>query len=183
MVVLLPLLLALLAPFVLVAQHLVLDPAARAVVVERPQALVQIVLGLGFCGVLFGWPLVHFARRLGQARSIAVDERAVAVTERKFGRARSWSEPLSGYAGLSHNIRSSLAGVSHELVLVHPDPARSVLVATRARLSETDVAFAAQVLNVAEIPSRHAARLPFRRGLPAHVAAQTLPGLARAASA
>ncbi len=183
MMVLLPLLLALLVPFALLAQHLAQDAATRAVLAERPQAAVQLLLGLGFCGMLFGWPLVHVARTLGRSRTIDIDSGTVSVTERAFGRSQRWSEPLVRFAGVSHTVRSSLSGVRHELTLVHADPSRAVLIAVADRISQDEVERVARTLNVAEIPSREAARLTFLRGLPAPAGPQPRLDLARAVGA
>ncbi len=183
MMVLAPLSLALLVPFALVAQHLAEDAATRAVLAERPQAALYLLLGLGFCAMLFGWPLVRIVKSLGRSRTIDIDAGTVSVTERAFGRTQRWSEPLTQFAGVSHQVRSSLSGVRHELTLVHADPSRAVLLAVAQRISQDQVDRVARALNVAEIPSREAAKLTFLRGLPAPAGLQPRLDLARAVGA
>jgi hypothetical protein len=156
---------ALLLPFALLAEHLADDPAARAALAGRPQAAVQLTLALAFCTALFGWPLVRLARALAHTRSIVIDGRSVTVTERGLFAARTWSEPLAGYRGLAHSVRASLSGLRHELILVHKDPALSVLLAVANRISQAEVDRAASVLGLAEIPSREAYRLALIRGM------------------
>lgn len=175
-----PLSLALLMPFLLVAQHLAQDPASRAVIAERPQAAIQLLIALAFCGALFGWPLVRLARALGRGRSIEIDRGTVAVTERSLGGARAWSEPLAKYTGVSHHVRASLSGLRQELTLVHPDPSRSVLLAISDRIPQEEIDRVASLLDVAEIPSPEAYSLALMRGTLGPAGPKPRLGVARA---
>jgi len=177
--VLLPLGLAILLPFGLVLQHLALDPATRAVLAERPEAGLQLLLALAVLGSLLWWPLVRFAHSLTHGRSIAIDRGMVLVGERGLFGVERWSEPVANYAGVAHQVRTSLSGLRHELVLVHRDPERTVLLAVADRIPQGEVDRAASLLGLAEIPSREAYRLTLLRGIFGPAEPQPRLGVAR----
>jgi hypothetical protein len=164
-VLLLPLSLAILLPFGLVLQHLALDPATRTVLAERPAAGLQLLLALAVLGSLLWWPLVRFAHSLAERRTITVDRGLVHVTERGLFGVERWSEPVANYAGVAHQVRTSLSGLRHELVLAHHDPDRCVLLAVANRIHQGEVDRVAKLLGLAEIPSREAYRLSLMRGI------------------
>lgn len=157
--VLLPLSVALLVPFVLVGYHVLFDGSVRALVAAKPGSMVQILIGLAFWAVLFAWPLKRIADLMVRGRSIEIDRHRVTVTELGLFSRSTWVEPTGAYAGLQHNVRASLSGVRHELILVHPEPERSVLVAIAPRFTEEQIGGLAKVFGVAEIPSRAAVSL------------------------
>jgi hypothetical protein len=55
--------------------------------------------------------------------------------------------------GLAHHIRASLSGARHEIVLVHPDRARSVLLAFDAQVREADLKAMAAQLGLPVVPA------------------------------
>jgi hypothetical protein len=73
--------------------------------------------------------------------------------------ARAWVEPLSAYVGVAHRVRTSLSGVRHELVLVHQNPSKSLILRSSPQISQEAVETAARLFALAEIPSREAASL------------------------
>jgi hypothetical protein len=177
---LLPLGLALLFPFALVLQHLANDPAARAVLVDRPAAAPQLILALAVLGWIFWWPIACFLRSLGTpGRSITIDGGAVVVAEHGLFGSERWSEPVASYVGIAHNVRTSISGLSHELMLVHRDAERSVLLAVANRIHQRDVDHLAKLLGLAEIPSREAYRLSVMRGVFGPATPQPRLGTAR----
>jgi hypothetical protein len=155
--VLFPLLVALMVPFWLVVVQLASDPAARAILAARPLVGVQLAAGLLGVASIFGWPLAMLARRALGRRRVTIGNGSVrSEVVGRFGK-RSWIEPLAGYAGLTHRVRTSLSGVRHELVLVHPRPSRSVILQSGPQIPPEAAAAAARLFTLAEIPSREAA--------------------------
>lgn len=153
-VLLAPALLAVLAPFGLVAEALWSNPAARAVVVAQPWVAVQLAAGLCALLGLFGWPLMRLVRAAARRRQVTIADGFVhARTTGLFG-ARAWSEPLLGYEGVVPRVRSSLSGVHHELVLVHRRPARCVVVEAGTSFFAAAPLSAPPGRDAAEIPSR-----------------------------
>lgn len=152
-----PALMALLVPFWLIVTHLMTDPATRAVLTARPLAGLQLGLGLLVLMWIFGWPLAHLAGGAMARRRITIDGGFVhSTTSRPFGK-RAWTEPLSAYAGVTHRVRTTHSGVRHELVLVHRQPSRSLILQSSPHISPETVEAAAGFFALAEIPSREAA--------------------------
>ncbi|WP_439542671.1 hypothetical protein [Hyphomicrobium sp.] len=151
---LVPATLALLWPFWLLASHLASDPAARAIVADRPMIALQLGFGLLVLLAVFAVPLAALARGVLQKRHVTIDGGFVHVTATGLAGSNSWVEPISAYRGLARRVRSSLSGVSQELVLVHPRRSRSVVVRSAPQISQEQVDFLAHSLKLAEIPSR-----------------------------
>ena len=102
-------------------------------------------------------------------RTVEIDERTVTVTEGGQFRTWTWSAPLGAFTGLAHHLRASLSGTRHELILVHPEREKSVLLCLADTLAQQEVERVATLLGHKEIPSsvlyRFKVRLP-RLSLP-----------------
>jgi hypothetical protein len=83
----------------------------------------------------------------------------VRVAERSLLRLRVWREPVSAYLGLAHNIRATMAGTHHELVLVHGQPEKSVLLYSASSIALGQVEHYAALLGVPVIPARELYRI------------------------
>jgi hypothetical protein len=153
-VLLVPATLALLSPFWLLAEHLASDPSTRAIVAERPMIALQLSAGLLVLLAVFAYPLAALARTLLEKRHVTIEGGFVHVTAIGIAGSKSWAEPIGAYRGVTRRIRTSLSGVSQEVVLVHPRRSRSVVVRSQPQISQEQVDFLAQSLNLAEIPSR-----------------------------
>lgn len=163
---LIPTAIALLAPYAILAVHVLGDANARELFAERPGAVVQIALALTVWSVLLGWPVQRGVRRLASKRTVEIDGTAVTVTDRGLTAGRTWTEPLGSYTGVAHHIRASMSGIRHELILVHSNPQRSVLVAIAPRFSQSEIDAAASLLGRPEVSSRLLYRLrPERKTL------------------
>lgn len=153
--ILVPLLTALLTPFWLVGAQLASDPAARAILSERPLLGVQLLMALVAVVWIFGWPLLNFARRGLEHRRISIDATTVhCIASGPFGTS-TWSEPISGYAGIMPEVRTSLSGARHLISLVHPKASRCVRLPSRD-VPEDALQSVARLFVLAEIPSREA---------------------------
>lgn len=155
--VLCPILLALMVPFWLVLSHMISDPAARAVVVDRPLMGVQLGLGLIVLVWIFGWPLAYLTRGVLRRRLIRIENGLVSAKETGLFGGSGWTEPLAAYVGLTRRVRTSLSGVRQELVLVHERPSRSVILQSSPQISQDTADSMARLFALAEIPSREAA--------------------------
>ncbi len=150
---LLPAAAVLLSPFLLLADHLIAEPASRQLLLDRPASLLQLVLGLAFWLVLFAWPAKRLLARIARARVVAIADGVVSVAERGLLGRRQWSRPVVSYSGVVHVVRSSLSGSRHELMLLHPERSRSVLLAACDHISETEVREAATLLQLPVVPA------------------------------
>ncbi|MGI9403778.1 MAG: hypothetical protein ACR2OF_04620, partial [Hyphomicrobium sp.] len=114
-------------------------PAARAVVAQKPMLALQIVAALAFWAYLLGLPLKRLFVRLAGHRTVEIDKAIVTVREGKNLRACTWTAPLNSFAGITHHVRASLSGTRHELILVHPERNKSVLVGISEHMLQEDI--------------------------------------------
>jgi hypothetical protein len=128
-------------------------PEARAVVARHPVLGFEVLLAIALIGCLLGLPAKRLFARLTLAHEVAIDAASVTVTERSRFRTKTWSQPLSSYTGLAHHVRASLSGVRHELILVHPEREKSVLVSLAERISQAEVDRVALLMAQKEIPA------------------------------
>lgn len=162
--VVLPAAAALLYPFLLLSGHLLADSDLRTALAADPAALLPLLVGMAFWGVLFGWPLKRIGESVARGRSVRISQEIVQVTDHPLFGIRFWYEPLPAYRGITHHVRTTLSGVRHELILVHDQPERSILVAVAPRFSAQDVEQICTLLGRAEIPSRELYKNPIARG-------------------
>ena len=162
LIVMLPAAIALLMPFLLVAERLASDAAFRDILMAKQGAALQLSVGLAFWSLLFGWPLVRLAQSFARMRTVHLDADRVTVMDSGLFRHTTWQAPISEFSGIAHHIRSSLSSVRHELVLVHPSRDRSVLLAIAPRFTQTEIDHMCALLVCREIPSHalYKMRLP-----------------------
>jgi hypothetical protein len=154
LIILLPASIALLTPFVLVGAQLVSNPAARAILSEQPQTGALLILALSFWGVLLGWPLKRIAGTVARLRTVSIFNGSVQVADSDVFGDDKWRAPITAFAGVAHNVRSSLSGVRHELVLVHREREKSILLAMAPRFSQSDIDALCRLLNTGEVSSK-----------------------------
>ncbi len=144
----------LLAPFGLVAELAALDPASFLLIAQHPAIAIQ--LGLAFAiGIGFvAFPLRRLSRRALAPRRIVISEREVRASDLWLADGRGWSEPLAAYKGVAHHIRTTLSGSQHEIVLIHDQASKSVVLHIADQIGQTQVDALAALLNVSEISAR-----------------------------
>lgn len=103
--------------------------------------------------VLFGLPFGRALHSLAARRRVRIELSCVTVEDHGLLGRRTWTLPLSAYAGITHMVRTSLSGTRHELVLVHPVRAYRVLLCTSDQLTEADLAGAARLLRLPLLPA------------------------------
>lgn len=166
--------LALLVPTALVVARLAAGDDAARQAIDNPGSVIQIALGVAFLSAMIGWPLYLTSRRIGRRRDVVIDHAQVTVRENAPAGRSQWSEPLSAYLGVAHHLRTTQAGPRHELVLVHPDPRRHVVVASAERLTRADLERVARQLGLDEVPAAALYRLPDING-PLHAIRRRQP--------
>lgn len=152
--VMLPSAIALLMPFLLVAERLANSESFRTALNARPGAAAQLVIGLAFWTLLFAWPLTRLAQSFARMRTVVIDAELVQVTDSGLMRLHIWQAPMADYTGVAHHIRTSLSGVRHELVLVHPCREMSVLLAIAPRFTQAETDYMCGLLQCPEVPSK-----------------------------
>lgn len=139
------------------------SPDIRQSIFGSPLVAFQLVVAMLFWVGLFAWPLRGLFARLTWRRSVEITRETVAVSDTRPLGDSQWTAPLSAYTGVAHHIRSSLSGTRHELVLVHPDPRRSVLLMTAEHVSDADVARMTRLLGLPQVAATELYRLTKRK--------------------
>ena len=147
-----PMMVLLAVPLTLIGAHA--EHPALSLISDNPVSALQILTGFVVWVALFIWPLKRIVACMGARRTVAIDGQSVNVVDSSpFGGSR-WSVPLASYRGIAHHIRASLSGNCHELVLVHADPSKSVVLAISDRVSQTMFERAKVLLRLPEVPAR-----------------------------
>jgi hypothetical protein len=147
-----PLALLLLTPLLVIAGQIATVPGARASLLAHPAGAAQVGVGLSLVIVFIAWPVLALLDRIGRRRIVLLDRKEVRVADTGLLQRRTWQQPVASYLGLAHHVRTTHAGVRHELVLVHPDRKASILLQLGAHLTEKDVTKLAARLGVPIVP-------------------------------
>ncbi len=150
----LPAVLALSVPLAAIAIHTATEPVNLALLAERPLATAQIATGLLLWVGLFVLPAQRALTRLWSRRTIEIADGMVQVEDRTVFGCTCWSMPIGAYLGLAHHIRASLSGLTHEVVLVHADPARTVTLLSADKVTQSTFDGAKLLLGLPEVPPR-----------------------------
>jgi hypothetical protein len=157
----------LLAPFGLLAAHAATAPAFFIATIQQPAIALQLGLALLVAVAFVAVPLRALLRRSMQPRQFVISRQTVSATiTGVHGTQANWSEPLAAYQGVAHHIRTSLSGARHEIVLVHAQPSKSVILHIADRIAQPQIDAVAALLNVAQVPARamyERVQLPKRR--------------------
>ena len=144
---------AIVVPQLALAGYALASPEIRAAILTQPVAAFQFAAALLFWLALFGWPLKALYPRLTWRRDVEITSEQVAVRDsRAFGRG-AWSAPLSSYSGVAHHVRASLSGTRHELILVHPDRAKSVLLLVAEHITDAEVQRMSRLVGRPTVPA------------------------------
>ncbi len=133
------------------ASYALLTPGIRQMVLEHPMVSFQLAVALVFWIALFAWPLRGLLARLTCRRAVEITHESVAVSDHGAFGGRQWTAPLSAFRGVAHHMRSSLSGTRHELVLVHPDASRSVLLMAADHITEIEINRMTRLLNLPQV--------------------------------
>ena len=145
---------AVVLPQLALAVHAIALPGSRAMILAHPMLALDLALAIGFWIALFSWPLKRLAGRVNWRREIEISDGCVAVHDHKAFSYRAWSAPLKSYSGIAHHMRASLSGTRHELILVHPERDRSVLLMVSEHISTADIARFSSVLGLPEVSAK-----------------------------
>ena len=164
----------LLLPVTLIAAHSFADPRSAAAILDRPMSSTMLLAGLVIALGLLTIPFRAGLKRLRQRCAVQLAGDHVAVRQQGLIVLRSWSAPYSHFAGVTHHIRATLSGARHEIILVHPDHRKHVLLNLGSRTPEIGADQFARLLGMQVLP---ASVLYDRRTEPSQVASTpiTLP--------
>jgi hypothetical protein len=114
---------------------------------------VQLAVGFAVALALTAFAMRRVRMAWGSNATVEIGHGVVAVVERRFGVSHRWALPVTDFLGLAHNVRSSLSGARHELVLVHADPAHNVLIGLAPSMPQQHIDRVAILLGLLEIPA------------------------------
>lgn len=144
-----------LVPFGLIASHAATDPAALATLAGRPGSTILLACGLLLALTLASVPLRAAVARLTRRRAVvSFADGRVQVEEHGLMGTRRWSARTTEFKGIAHHVRATLSGARHELILVHADPGKDILLQIAARPADLMLDGFARVIGVSEIPAR-----------------------------
>lgn len=148
-----PVLLALVLPFALILGLAVIDPAALPALGADPITGVQLALGFVMGAAIVSLPVRALVLRLHHGQTLLIDERHIRVEERGLFGTKNWDAPLDSFSGVADHIRASLSGTRHEVILVHPVPDKSVLLAASDRPGMVKAEAIAALLRLPQVPA------------------------------
>jgi hypothetical protein len=120
---------------------------------NNPVAAAQAFIGLCMWTALFALPCKRLIQHFGRAQHIHIEAGVVSVSERGAIGCRDWNAPLSEFCGVAHHVRATLSGWRHELILVHPDRSKRLLLCASDAIPHSTIERAAKLLGVAQIPA------------------------------
>ncbi len=140
-------------PQIALAIYALSNSETRALILDRPLMTAELAIAMVFWIGLFAWPLRRLHARVNGRRQVEISRQSVAVRDDKLLKTVTWSAPLASYTGIAHQVRASLSGSRHELILVHPDKARSVLLMVSEHISDADIHRFTRLLGLPQIPA------------------------------
>jgi hypothetical protein len=120
----------------------------RAALAEHPFAAVELAIAFAFWVMLVCWPLRKIVLALISDRIVDIRHGEVTVVDKSVFSSTSWRLPLGTYEGIAINIRTSLSGNSQEAMLVHPEPSRSIILATAEHFGMPEIRELCRILGL-----------------------------------
>jgi hypothetical protein len=143
-----------LSPFGLVAALAANDPGSFMAVARHPATAIQLVIGLAVILAFIGLPLHRLLRQTRIPKHITITQRCVSASAQKLDQTPLWSEPVGAYRGVMHRVRTTFSGTHHELVLVHAEPSKTVVLQRAPRIAQSQIDNIAALLNLSEYKPR-----------------------------
>ena len=143
-------------PQIGLAAYAMASPAFRAALADQPIAALELAAAFAFWAGLVCWPLRKIIVALTSDRIIDIRDGEVVVVDSGIFTNGAWRLPLATYEGIAIRARTSLAGLRHEALLVHPDAARSLVLATAEQFGDGEVRELSRILGLPILsPDRH----------------------------
>lgn len=143
-------------PQIGLAAYAMASPAFRTALAAQPIAALELAAAFAFWAGLVCWPLRKIIVALASDRIIDIRDGEVAVVDNSIFTTCAWRLPLATYEGIATRARASLTGLRHEVCLVHPDVARSLVLATAEQFGDGEVRELSRILELPVLPpDRH----------------------------
>ena len=151
---------AVLMPAGMIAAHAAVEPNGMALIVDRPLTSILAATGLGLILGLLMIPLRAAIAGMKRNARVRIGDGPVDGEERGLLATTRWSVPLASFSGVAHHVRATLSGARHEVVLIHADRSRDILLALGHRQLEAGAHDYARLLG---LPVLHPRELYRRR--------------------
>lgn len=140
-------------PQIGLAAYALASPDFRQALASRPIAALELAAAFAFWVALVCWPLRKIFIALTSDRLVDIRDGEVTVVDKNLLSTRVWRIPLVTYEGIALRLRTSVSGTHHEAVLVHPDPWRSVILATAEHIGRAEALELCRILGLPLLPA------------------------------
>jgi|LNFM01.1.fsa_nt_gb hypothetical protein len=146
--------LGLLFPVGLIAYDAISNPSVVNSIIEHPGSAALLAAGVFVGLAVLIIPLRAGLARLSSSGRVEMADGMVSVERRGIFAPERWSVPLAEFCGVTHHIRATLSGPRHEIILVHPEPSKDVLLAVAHRHPQEGADHYARLLGLPELQPR-----------------------------
>lgn len=146
--------LGLLLPLGLIASGAAANPQLVNSLAEHPGSALLLVAGISLGIVLLMVPLRAGLARLGGATRVEMADGMVTMARQGLLGVERWSSPLAEFCGVTHHIRATLSGPRHEIILLHPEPGKDILLHLANRPPQEGADYYARLLGLGEMQPR-----------------------------
>ncbi len=124
------------------------NPAVGAVIESAPLSAFLSLLGLAGGACLLIWPIARLLGDYSINRLDGFDGESLRVVRRGWIAEHASFHEAREFRGIAHRFRTMLSGTTHELLLLHTDPSRSVVAGHAARISDAEIKRLADMLGL-----------------------------------
>lgn len=147
---------AIVLPQIGLAAYALASSDFRQALAARPVAALELAAAFAFWICLVCWPLRKIFIALTSDRLVDIRDGEVTVVDKNLLSTRVWRLPLVTYEGVTVRVRTSVSDTHQEALLVHPDPWRSVILATAERIGRAEALELCRVLGLPLLPTGRA---------------------------
>ena len=135
-------------PQIGLAVYALASPELRAVLAANPIAAIELAVAFVFWAGLVCWPLRNIVVAMASDRIIDIRNGDVMVVDRTPFSSHGWRMPLATYSGVAVHLRTSLSSVMRDVVLVHPEASRSLVLATAEQVGKGEILELCRILGL-----------------------------------
>lgn len=129
-------------------------PEGLNLLADKPAAMLKLGLAVSLTLAVAWLPIRALFWRIGRQRTVAFHATQVHVCDQGLLGKTNWSAPFSAFRGVVHHVRATLSGAHHELFLVHPDPARTILLHTASEIPQSTINHYSSLVALPELAPR-----------------------------
>ena len=127
---------AVVGPQIALAAFAIASSEVRGALEEQPGVALELALAFACWTALICLPLRNMLAAILCHRHVDIANGAIEVVDSTPFSRRSWRSPVAAFDGIAHHVRSSLSGVRHEAILIHPDRRRNVVLMVAAQIGD-----------------------------------------------